>query len=83
MQKEDLTSESDLKEKRTYEEELAKQEQRYKQRKMEGKPTLSRELCKKIFLLSLDDTEVFYSELLRMTNDPNFLELYKLSGLEL
>lgn len=50
---------------------------------MEGKPTLSRELCKKIFLLSLDDTEVFYSELLRMTNDPNFLELYKLSGLEL
>ena len=50
---------------------------------MEGKPTLSRELCKKIFLRSLDDTEVFYEGLLRLTHEHNFLDLYKLSGLEL
>jgi hypothetical protein len=72
-----------LREKRAYEEELAKQEKRYKERKMEGKPKLTREQCKTVFLKSLDDTEVFYGELLRLARSPTFLDHYKQSSLEL
>lgn len=82
MQREDL-SESELREKRSYEEELSRQEKRYKERKMEGSPKLSRELCKKIFLKSLDDMEGCYVKLLKYTRDPNFLEKYKILDIEL
>ena len=50
---------------------------------MEGSPKLSRELCKKIFLKSLDDMESCYLKLLKYTRDPNFLEKYKFLDIEL
>ena len=49
---------------------------------MEGSPKLSRELCKKIFLKSLDDMESCYLKLLKYKSDPNFLDKYKFLGIE-
>ena len=55
LNKEDL-SEVEQREKRAYEEELARQERNYKARKMEDWPKVAREVCKRVFLASLDDT---------------------------
>lgn len=78
-------SELEQREKRAYEEELARQERNYKQRKMEDRPKVARDLCKRVFMASLDDTEGFYDRLLKMTEkrDPGFLEQYKLSSIEM
>ena len=44
---------------------------------MEGEAKISYDLCKKIFLKSLDDNEACYLKLLEYARDSDFLEKYK------
>lgn len=80
---EDSISESEMRERQGYKDELQKQQTKYQMRKMENKPVISRALCKKIFMRHLDETELHYERLLEFVGEPAFLDKYNLIEKEL
>ena len=79
----ETSNELDNRERQAYKEEYQRQEAKYKKRKMENKPVISKELCKKIFKRNLDATEQFYDNLQQHIDTDQLLERFNLTEKEL
>ena len=79
----ETSNELDTRERQEYKEEYQRQEAIYKKEKMQNKPVISKDLCKKILKRNLDATEQFYEYLQQFIGTAQFLERYNLIEKEL